>query len=138
VSKRTLGLTLAVVHALVFALVILSRPPDPPCQPCDPMAPGMCLDPCSLCCQTYVAGRSFHGGLSFNLLVLGDLPAAFLAGLTMEVVYRVFLGRPPENGPTGDSYGLAGLWLCLATVQWGLIGARLARRTAGRREEEAQ
>ena len=137
-SKRAVGFILAIVHAIVFALVVFSHPPDPPCQPCDPMAPGMCLDPCSFCCQSYVAGRSFHGGLAFNLLVLGDLPANILAGVTIEVAYRVLLGRPPENGPTGDSYALAALWLSLGTVQWALIGARLASRAAKKREKAIQ
>lgn len=137
-KKSALGAALATIHALVFAFVIFSPPPDPPCQPCDPASPGMCVDPCSFCCLTYVAGRSFHNEFAFKLLVFGDLPAAFLASVIMEGTYPMLLGRSPQNTLGGDSYPFAVLWLSLGTIQWGLIGAAAASKLLVQRKNEVE
>lgn len=117
----------ASLHALVFSLAIFWDPPDPPCRPCGISTPGaICFDPCDLCCQVHVAGRSFHHDTLFSLLATFDLPAFGLASEAMEYGFRRLLGRPPQPYG-GDSYLLAALWLALGTVQWGLFGAVASR-----------
>jgi hypothetical protein len=132
ISKHGLrwpALTLAVVHIVVFFVMILSTPPLPPpsTEPCPPDA--FCIDPWEISTVTVVAGRGFHHDVVFRILSLVDLPALLLVGLPISFVSFILssAGIWDPSRVTG-SYVFVAVWLFVGTLQWWTIGIFLRAR----------
>jgi hypothetical protein len=123
VKSCRLAIGLAVIHLLVFLLVIFSAPllPAPSTIPCEPVKAGeACFDLWSFW-GFYVAGRYFHDSWDFRLLALGDFPML----LVVDFFTGLLSWSAISMSRLAETYFAAAIWLFFGTAQWWLIGAIL-------------
>ena len=122
--RSRVAIGLALIHAIVFVVLIFNKQPLPP--PSAPPCPAICLDP------WYgegwvVAGRYFHSEVAL-LAVLVDLPAVVASVVVGVLVEQLMNWAGAGPSMEAASYLLAWLWLLFGTAQWWLCGIVLEGR----------